>query len=357
MQLGDACATPPRGDKCRARVGVSPCTVIDCEAPPPVPAPRRPLEPRVDDPHLLRTEAACMLQTAWCALARDRDLPWMAVDIEEVDAHMELKRVDARTLVITTPEQDPMGVVACATGVARWLLTDAYLADHLLDVNTRVVLATVLFVVQKMKSEDRWHRGSHVALRVLARFLRDDEIGDWMHSPAVRSDWYDRLQRCEARLVCMPGMASVVDGPDSLYGTFETALEAMHKASELDDRGLIVGAGVVHFYLHAAHSNRKRDTLALLGAARSVEPLGVALALVVLVTCRLVPHLSMYGTPTTKRGMAWSDSAVRAAAHELVRNAAEVSQTERHGAYADETSLAYSYVSPAMLSALMRALV
>ena len=75
-----------------------------------------------------------------------------------------------------------------------------------------------------------------------------------------------------------------------------------------------------------------------------------------LVTCRLLPHLLMCGAPTTERDAPSNDRAVRVAAQALVRNATEMARRERHGAYADEASLVYTFVSPAMLSAVERAL-
>ena len=228
-----------------------------------------------------------MLSTVWCEMARDRDVRWRAVDIEEIDAHTEVKNVDLRTLVITSPEQDPMGVIACASGVARWLLSDAYLADHALDVDTRILLSVVLFAVQKVKTEDHWERGSHVALRVLARFLCADEMGDWMHSARVRAHWYERLHRCEARLVCMPGLASLVDGAGSLYGAFEAALAAMHAACELDDRALIIGVA----WRTSTCTRRANDKPRHAHAARRAEHRADRrrARAVVLVTCRLLP--------------------------------------------------------------------
>jgi len=345
--------TPPHVGKQRAReTGVSPCTVMTSVVVASPPAPTA-----AAAPHLLRVEAARLLFSAWCQLARDRAVHWVSTDVQEIDPATELKHVDLHTLVIISPEQDPLGVVSCAVGVARWLLSDDYLAHHALDERTRLLLATVLFMVQKMKTEDRWCTGSHVGLRVLARFLHPDEMGDWATDARVRDDWYDRMYTCEARLVTLTGLASVSDGPLSLYTAFEVALSAIHEASELDDRGLVVGVGIVHFYIHAAHTNVERDVLKALGMPREVTHVGMALALIVLLTCRLQPHLR-WGrcAPRTTRATPWSAPEVRSTALELVRNATDMAQPTYYGAYADETSLAYSYVSPRMLSAVTRLL-
>lgn len=342
--------TPPHVGKHRAREkDVSPCTVMTSVVVGSPPA-------AAGAPHLLRVEAARLLFSAWCQMARDREVHWIATDVEEIDPNIELKHVDTRTLVITSPEQDPLGVVSCAVGVARWLLSDDYLARHALDERTRLLLATVLFMMQKMKTEDRWGADTHVVMRVLACFLHPEEMGDWATDAQVRANWYERMYTCEARLVTQCGLASVSDGPLSLYTAFEVALSSIHEASEIDDRGLVVGVGIVHFYIHAAHTNVEEDVLEALGMPREVTHVGIALALIVLVTCRLKPHLSMCGAPRTTRATPWSEPEVRATALELVRNATAMAQRVCYGAYADETSLAYTYVSPRMLSAVARVL-
>jgi hypothetical protein len=359
IDKGDALTPPPppspQLEKQRVReTSVSPCAVITsvlAEGPSSPPPPSA-----VEAPHLLRVEAARLLFSAWCELARDRKVQWMATDVQEIDPGIEMNRFNLRTLVIISPEQDPLGVVSCAVGVARWLLSDEYLARHALDERTRLLLATVLFMMQKMKTEESWDTGSRVALRVLACFLHPEEIGDWETDARVRNNWYKRMFTCEARLVTQCGFASVSDGPLSLYTAFEVALCAIHEASEIDDRGMVVGVGIVHFYIHAAHTNAERDVLEALGMPREVTHVGIALALIVLVTCRLQPHLSMCAAPRTTRATPWFKPEVRATALHLVRNA---TATVRHaccGAYADETSLAYSYVSPCMLSAVVRVL-
>jgi len=67
--------------------------------------------------------------------------------------------------------QDPMGTMAAAVSIVKWLLTHDHVVDHGLGYASRCIGAVALFVAHKVKSEDSWPEGLNIAAKVLGMFF------------------------------------------------------------------------------------------------------------------------------------------------------------------------------------------
>lgn len=302
----------------------------------------------------MRSEASAILLNAYCELVSGHRSKWMATDMAETEARRSASYAE---VVVRSPEQDALGVVACANAVMRYVLDDDYLLEHNIDAEVRYWLAAILFSVYKMKSESFWEPGKCMDMLVLEMFLFTHELGDWRASYVLRKQHSLRLWAIEAKLLIDYPFGKLVD--TGVHGTCETALAQLLEAGAITERHATLGIGIVHFYLHATHVNAKRDVLEELGVDRSMAELGAALAYIVLVSVRLHEHRVDTALDLDVVSGAWhyDRQMLTHAALELVSNANLVAKRHRlDGAYSRHEAYAYAYVSPDMLHMLLNTL-
>ena len=212
----------------------------------------------------MRAEATVVLLNAYCQLVRHAN--WCATDIHETEA----RRTPAfRDVVVRSPEQDALGVLAGANAVMRYVLSDDALLEHNLDIEVRYWLAAILFSVYKVKTEERWEQGHSMTMLVLEQFLLVHELGEWRTCPHTRADHERRMWTAEATLIADQPFGALVDR--GVHGAFEVACAQLMQLSVLTERDGELAVGLVHFYLHATYVNAKRDLLEELCADLGTE--------------------------------------------------------------------------------------
>lgn len=300
----------------------------------------------------MRAEATVVLLNAYCQLVRHAN--WCATDIHETEA----RRTPAfRDVVVRSPEQDALGVLAGANAVMRYVLSDDALLEHNLDIEVRYWLAAILFSVYKVKTEERWEQGHSMTMLVLEQFLLVHELGEWRTCPHTRADHERRMWTAEATLIADQPFGALVDR--GVHGAFEVACAQLMQLSVLTERDGELAVGLVHFYLHATYVNAKRDLLEELCADLGTEGVGAALALIVLASVRL--KSAAVGTAldlSVASGLWHYDARVlTGAACALVCNAELVCKRQRPaGAYSHSSAYVYTYVNASMLQMLMNTL-
>lgn len=335
-------ASPLRTDTPKA---TSPVTVLDpCASHVALRAPSQSHFART-----LRAEAAHRLRTAYCELVRSSDARWTGSDIDEAQTFREH---GAGSVVVRSPEQDALGVVACSVAVMRYVITDTFLQKHGLDVITRYHLAAILFAVYKLKTEDGWDDDSCMTMLVLERFLKPQELeGDWRTDASLRKEHERIVWASEAQLVTEHPFASLVDY--GVHACFEVAMTQLLRCGALDEQQVVIGVGIASFFMHAAVSNACRELLEELARDRSTEEIGAVFAFVTLVAIRLQAlrlQACKVGTALdlTEVEGTWpyDASMLKDAAIAVVLNAEIVAQCRpRDGAYACSEACVYPYVT------------
>lgn len=299
----------------------------------------------------LRADAAHMLRNAYCELVRDADTQWRAGDIDERATFREL---GAGGVVVRSPEQDALGVVACTVAVMRYVITDAFLSRHGLDTATRYHLAAILYAVYKLKTEDAWDSASCITMRVLERFMHDHELeGDWRTDVVVRAEHERIVWQAEAELVAEHPLGSLVDY--GVHACFEVAMTQLLQCGALDEQELVLGVGIAAFYMHAAVVNAHRDLLEELALDRSTEEIGAVFAYVALVAIRLRSDRVESARDLSHVHGTWvyDPDALADAALDVVLNAEIVARRRpRDGAYACPKARVHAYVDASMLHML-----
>ena len=231
----------------------------------------------------MRVEAAQIMRDAYCDLVRDESTQWRFSDIDERAARVTPGYDDT---IVRSPEQDALGVVACAVGMMRYVFSDSLLLEHNLDISVRYHMACILFSVYKVKTEDSWSSGRSMTMHVLERFLHPHELDEgWRHSHHVCSHHQRIAWAAEADLVINHPFHQLVER--GVYSCFEVALAQLLKSGAVTDEQALLGVGIVGFYLGAATLNARRDVLEEMAVDRDVDELGAALALIVLASLRL----------------------------------------------------------------------
>lgn len=305
----------------------------------------------------LRAEAADILLVAYCQLVHSPYAAWSVTDIFEEEARHS---PNYRDVVVRSPEQDALGVLAGANAVMRYILNDNFLLEHGIDLEVRYWLAATLFLVYKVKTGDCWREGDCMTMLVLEQFLNAHELGNWRTCKTTRKERERCMWDAEASiLICQPFGALVSRG---VHSAFEVACAQLMEAGELTRRDAVVGVGIVHFYLHAAHVNERRDILEELAVDRCVEEIGASLAFIVLVTLRLSLGLADSVTNLAAAKSVWNYDTrmLNDSALQLVRNGKLVSSLVKTpplgGAYACPKAFVYNLVSPQMLHMLITTL-
>ena len=168
----------------------------------------------------MRVEAAQIMRDAYCDLVRDESTQWRFSDIDERAARVTARYDDT---IVRSPEQDALGVVACAVGVMRYVVSDSLLLAHNLDRSVRYHMACILFAVYKVKTEDSWSSGRSMTMHVLERFLHPHEMDvSWRNSQHACARYQRIAWAAEADLVINHPFAVLVDY--GVHGHFEVAL-------------------------------------------------------------------------------------------------------------------------------------
>ena len=302
-----------------------------------------------------RAEATDALLRAYCQLVRGPPVTWAMGDIPEATAERSL---NYRDVVVRSPEQDALGVLAGANAVMCNVLNDDFIVEHCLDLEMRYWLAAILFVVYKLKTGEVWMPGECLTVRVLEQFLSAQELGDWRSCEQRRREHEICMWDAEAFLVAYRPLHQLVNC--GVHGAFEVACTQLMEVGSLTGQQGTLAVGVVHFYLHAAYASTNRDLIGELVSDRCVGEVGASLALVVLVAARLnhgwevSPALDLDGVRDL---WPYDRLALTDAALQFVRNAWLFSQRKPlGGACIHPEAVVYDYVKPKTLAALMNAL-
>jgi len=238
------------------------------------------------------------------------------------------------------PLQDGYGALGAAVTVARYLLHENMMSEHGLDINTRVLLATILFMCFKLKSEISYRHGDGAQLAVVAHFLTPEELppaSRFMLGDVVdtRQTFADAMWRLEGEILRSQPVFELVDNNTSV-GT-ELALTDMLAASLLTRRQACIILASANFFLNASVMNPKIDLLEDLGRELTAPRIGMAVALIG-ATALLddVPR-------------AFADYPLLVAASRFVKNASDLGDEVRDGAYLDSRSPTWAVVGKNVL--------
>ena len=295
------------------------------------------------------------MRNAYCDLVRDPRTRWKASDLDE-DAAYRQRGADA--VVVRSPEQDAMGVVACAVGVMRYVITDTFLQKHSLNMTTRYHLAAILFAVYKLKTEDRWDNGSCMTMQMLEHFMLEHELdGDWRTCTRLRLRHEQIVWNAESELVAAHPFSTLVDY--GVHGCFEVALEQLLQCDVVSEDEATLAMGLVGFHLHAATANARHDLLEELGRERSTAEIGAVFALLTVVSIRIRGGKIDTAFNFDAVGGVWHydmDSLHSAALQVVLNTETVLRRRPRDGAYACPEARVYPYVTPLALSTLKTAL-
>ena len=135
--------------------------------------------------------------------------------MRDVYVYLVRHRIFACSDILESPEPldraelDPMGVLFSAQTIARNVLTDELLHEHALDVQIREVLATILLMVYKLRSESNYHSryGAHsITSIVMSQFMVPAEL-PIRNYDAVR----DHMMHIEMELILKTPIFRLVD--------------------------------------------------------------------------------------------------------------------------------------------------
>ena len=131
--------------------------------------------------------------------------------------------------LLTTPMEDPMGVVAAAITIMRYYYTDKEAKSALrpgmhmgLCPEVRHYMAAALFMAYKAKSEDSWNGGT-MTRAVLSRFVSKDEYPN----ERARSRMAGLVFQAEGNLLIALPILSMVDS--NIHGVLEHQLAYLMK--------------------------------------------------------------------------------------------------------------------------------
>ena len=245
--------------------------------------------------------------------------------------------------VMCYPEQDPMGVLASAIVAMRFMLNADILTKHGLDMRVREMLAVVLHISYKLKTEASWDKGSYANITVLSCFLCKHEIPEygWEADWRCRDQHVNSMWGVEAQIVCSQPAFRLFD--DTPYQALEAYLGDALKRKELGEYEARLVLGTSFFYLHAAALNTERYFLEEIGLECTTHDIGLALASIGLLSI----HLAQRNEPPRSCVESRFESHVLKAALALVSNALDVLATERQSG---KDELALDKYPPMLLS-------
>lgn len=248
-------------------------------------------------------------------------------------------------------ELDPMGVLFSAQTIARNVLTDELLGEHALDVQIREVLAAILLMAYKLRSESNYHSryGAHsIATIVMSQFMVPAEL-PIRNYEAVR----DHMKYIEMELLMKTPVFRLVDETPHaacewhIYEHYRAQVDEFEKqhATELDagevqarcelrdmvaachSESLLALSGAYFFY-HAALI-ADTDMLEEMGQWATSETMGAAIAHLCLKAIHLLKQ------PGLCRPLPFVGKQVERAAGCFLRNAMRLSARNAKGLRAD----------------------
>lgn len=281
---------------------------------------------------VLLAEAARIMLRAYKELVKVRFYSW--TDIHEPDY---------RERVMCYPDQDPMGVLSSAIVAMRFMLNTDILDKHGLDMRVRELLAVILHISYKLKTEASWDRGSYANITVLSCFLCKHEIPEygWEADWRCRDQHVDSMWSVEAQIVCSQPAFRLFD--DTPYQTLETYLGSALECKELGEYEAKLILGTSFFYLYTAALNTERYFLEEIGSECTTRDIGLALAAIGLLSI----HLAQSNEPPRSCVESKFESHVLKGALALVSNALDVLAAERQ---AGKTELTLDKYPPKLLS-------
>ena len=215
---------------------------------------------------VLLAEAARIMSRAYLELVRVRFYSFN--DIYESQSER----------VMRYPDQDPMGVLYSAIVAMRYLLSDEILDAHGLDEKVREMLAVVLHMSYKLKTETNWDPGCYANITVLSCFLCKDEIPEhgWDRDWRARDQHVSSMWNIEAQIVCSQPTFRLFD--DTPYQALETYLGDAIASNELSEYEARLILGTSFLYLFATALNSERYVLEDMGSECTTADIGRALA-------------------------------------------------------------------------------
>lgn len=221
-------SSPPGKRHCSTVPTSSPTTVTVASkhlAPPPVDIPA----PASDD----------RARKLMCTPAKDPDAQWvraqMAKRVKAVycdfvrEGSFMFTDVHDKRGFLTTPHEDPMGVIAAAISITRAIYTSDTAADVFrpgmytsLEHDARCNMAAALFIAYKCKSEDSW-QGGCMPKAMMSRFVTEIEYPDHY----AQSKMPRLLAQAEVNLLSRLPILSLVDC--NIHSTVEMQLTQMIK--------------------------------------------------------------------------------------------------------------------------------
>ena len=242
------------------------CTDVsdDCGAPatePPTPPasaarPRRSAKSRT-----LMADAANLMRDVYIYLVRQNVL--ITTDILEGASPLEC------------PSLDPMGVLFSAQTLLRHALTEELLAAHGMDLQIRMLMATVLLMSYKLRSESTWNYRLDVSATMMTQFLLRSEL-PLKDREAVRIN----MLHLEVELVSKMPIHRLID--ETAHSGFEWTVYEYYNCLELDadqkrrDTMLALSGG--YFFFHAVCIQDKEEFLEIIGESYSNHEIGKAIA-------------------------------------------------------------------------------
>ena len=190
-----------------------------------------------------------------------------------------------------TPEVDPMGVLCASTTFVRWILTEELMRPNGIDMSIRTLLAVVLIITYKLRSEQTFEAGRNTSAYVLSQFLgrNDARINNLEQATNMVNDVEREL------VVQCAKIATLVD--NSPYTAFEFAVYEWHTKGLLTEGEMKDALANAFFWYYAAASNAESDVLEKLGTMLTSEEIGRALACVAIAAVRA--HACTMSTPPT----------------------------------------------------------
>jgi hypothetical protein len=321
-------------------------------------APRRTSSSRV-----LLANAANLMRDVYVHLVRNR--VFIGNDVLE---HYE--PLDCASL-------DPMGVLFSAQTMMRVALTQELLAEHNLDMQIRELMASILLIVYKMRSESAFRQqyyDSHSAMTVvMSQFMQPSEL-PLRQLDAVR----EHLTHLELEMMTkLPLFALVDETPHAamewaLHQHFDQQLKthlqphqaglacgelearcAQRDLQKLHKRELMLALSAGYFFYHAACLRTEDEMLETMAQWCTAAEMGEALAFLCVKAMSFVPGSMALAPPDA------SATVAKAAAY-FVRNANVLSASRTPGlrvaAYAQETHPCQQIVGARALGRLHSAL-
>lgn len=209
---------------------------------------------------------------------------------------------------LNCPSLDCMGVLFSAQTILRQVLTEELLAAHGLDVQIRELLATVLLMCYKLKSESHWSPSYSITSLVLTQFMQTHEL-------PIRNDAVARahVEHLEFEMVSKLPIFRLVDETPhaacewTLYEHYNgivsryrcehaEELARGHLAATCDLRDLklvchkelMLCLSGCYFFYHAACLNHEQEVLEQMAVWATVGTMGEALAHISLLALHLV---------------------------------------------------------------------